>query len=143
MSEKGGSQGYERPQDTPPCTRKFCSDNFRHPYSYAAWPWVSPYLFPTCLSSLAAENHAEISHAAESRAPFPRTASKEAPSLAISWWQQAACHVPHPTSPRQWPRARWRRGRVWGTAVPWGAGDPQHPSAPDASQVPLLIPEQV
>lgn len=30
---------------------------------------------------------------------FWRTARKEAPSLAISWWQQAACHIPWPISP--------------------------------------------
>lgn len=39
-----------------------------------------------------------IPHASREPASFPRTARKEAPSLAISWWQQAACHVPHPTS---------------------------------------------
>lgn len=61
------------------------------------------YLFPTLLSSLATKNHSEIPHATESRTSFPRTARKEAPSLAILWWQQAAWHVPHPTPPPQGP----------------------------------------
>lgn len=43
---------YKRPWDMLSCTPKSCSDNFKHPYSYPAWPWVSPYLFPSLLYPL-------------------------------------------------------------------------------------------
>ena len=42
----------------------------------------------------------------QSRAPLPGTWGEEASPLAISWWQQAACHVPATHSPMApWPTA--------------------------------------
>lgn len=154
-------KGYELPWDTQPCITKFCSDHFKHPYSYPAWPWVCLYLFPTLLSSLASENHTEISHTAENRAPvledspqrgsFARHLVVAAGSLPHPMSHIPTTDIPcstspqpqfphptcpHPTSPCQRPRACWGWGRGWDTAVPQGAGDPQHPSALDTGQVP-------
>lgn len=127
---------------------------------------MSPHLFPTLLSSLATENHAEISHAAESPAPFPRTARKEAPSLATSWRQQAACHVPRPTShvptthtsprphdthvptshlPSPGAQSALGMGHGQGLGFHWatgGAGDPTAPICTGCrSGAPLLVPK--